>query len=74
MDLHDFRLFDFQIGRVFQPLFHLFMVARFICLCAQGIHSGPLAGIQHFRLDICLVNDLTHLAAQRIDFAYKVPL
>ena len=73
-DIHDFRLFDFQIGGIFQAVLHFGLIRLLIRLRAQGIDRRALACVQHFCLDIGFIDDLAHLAAQGIHLTHQMPL
>ena len=63
-----------EVGRVFQRFFHLRVVGVFVRLRAQALHRRALAHVQHAHLQGGLVRVDPHFSAQRVYFAYEVPL
>ena len=57
-----------QIFLIFNSLPHFFGIKLFICLRPKSPNSRSLTSIEHFHLDIALVNILGHLSAQSIYF------
>lgn len=53
---------------------HLVFVSMLVRLGAVALHGGALRGVEHAELDAGGVDDLRHLAAQRIDLAHHVAL
>ena len=71
-DFGDFRLLNTQMRGFLQRMFHFLVVSCFVRLCPQRVHSGTFACIEHFGLDIGLIDILAHFAAQCVDFADKM--
>ena len=60
------------MGGHLQGVFHFLVVSCFVRLCPQRVHSGAFACIQHFGLNIGLIDILAHFAAQCVDFTNKM--
>ena len=63
-----------QAGLSFENLAHLHAIELLVALSTRTPDGGAARGIEQPELDADGVSDLAHDAAQRIDFADKVPL
>jgi len=70
--LRHLGLANMEIGLAFQDLAHFYPILLFVTLSAGGPHRGAARGIEQAKLDTYRVRDLSHDAAEGIDFADQV--
>ena len=73
-DIHHLHLLQVEILCIFHHLLHIGVVLVLVRLRAERVDRRPLAEIQHAHLDGCRIGCDAHLAAQCIDFLYKMAL
>ena len=73
-DARRLALHDAQIFRVLQNALHLAVVGVLVRLGAEGLHSRPLARVEHTVLQRREVGDNAHLPAEGVYFAHQMPL
>src|SRR5207249_5870193 len=72
--LGDLALLDIQIRLSFANPFQPKLVCFFVALRARRPNRRSLLGIEHTKLQTGHICGLAHLAAERIDFTYQMPL
>ena len=70
----DLRLPDQKMRLILEAFPHLIGIGFFICLCTQTVHRWSLRLIQHLRLQESLIDDLSHLTAERIQLTDEMSL
>ena len=72
--VHNFGLFDDEIGLLLKQLAHPDAILLFVALCSRRPDSRPAARVQQPKLDSDLVGQLTHDAAKSVDLADEMSL
>ena len=69
-----FTLLNSKVRSIFQCLSHLIAVCLFIRLCTQRMNRRSFGAVEHFWLNKCFINILSHFTAKSIQFSYQMSL
>ena len=67
-DVHNFALSQCKVGRVFDGLFHVYVVLVFVHLRTRRIHRRPFAAVEHAHLQQTFVGIYRHFATKSVYF------
>ena len=70
----DLRLTNQKMWLILEALPHLIGIGFFIRLCTQTVYRRSLRLIQHLRLQEGLIDDFSHLTAERIQLTNEMTL